>query len=72
MKAKVEIDTESPETFNRILNPSLESRGKVDLNTEVQEESFNVEVETDGIGPLRGTTDNVFRLASLARKITER
>ena len=72
MKAKVEIDTENPETFNRILNPSLESRGKVNLDTEVQEESFNVEVETDGLGPLRGTTDNVFRLASLARKITER
>ena len=72
MKAKVEIDTEDPEAFNRILEPSLESRGKVNLDTEVQEESFNVKVETDGLGPLRGTTDNVFRLASLARKITER
>ena len=72
MKATVEIDTEDPEIFNRILEPSLESRGTVNLDTEVQEESFNVEVETEGLGPLRGTTDNVFRLASLAKKITER
>ncbi|QGA80460.1 KEOPS complex subunit Pcc1 [Candidatus Nanohalobium constans] len=71
MKTTVHIDSETPKSLDKILSPSLESRGKVELQTKVTGESFQVEIETDGLGPLRGTTDNVFRLASLAQKITE-
>ena len=71
MKTEIQIDSKDAETLDQILSPSLRSRGKVNLDTEVQENSFNVEIETEGIGPLRGTTDNVFRLASLAKKITQ-
>ena len=72
MKAEIQIETSDPEKFDRILSPSLESRGKVKLNTDTDNESFQVSVETDGLGPLRGTTDNIFRLTSLAQKITQR
>lgn len=72
MKNTVEIDTDQPETLDKILTPSLQTRGKVKINTQIEEDSFKVEVETDGLGPLRGTTDNIYRLTSLAQKITTR
>jgi len=71
MRTQIQIDSKDVETLDKVLSPSLESRGKVNLDTEVQENSFEVKIETDGLGPLRGTSDNVFRLASLAKKITE-
>ena len=70
MKAELKIDTEDSETLREILGPSLESRGKVDLKVEAKE-GLEVEIQTDGLGPLRGTADNVFRLTSLAKKIYE-
>lgn len=72
MKNTVEIDTDQPETLDKILTPSLQTRGKVQINTQTEKDSFKVEVETDGLGPLRGTTDNIYRLTSLAQKITTR
>ena len=71
MKTDISINSETPETLDKILKPSLESRGKVNLRTQVSEDCFEVMIETDGLGPLRGTSDNVFRLASLAKKITQ-
>lgn len=71
MKSEIQIDTEDSDVVNDILSPSLESRGKVDLETEPKDDSVGIKVETEGLGPLRGTTDNVFRLASLAKKIYE-
>ena len=71
MKTQISINSETPETLDKILKPSLESRGKVNLKTQVNEDCFEVMIETDGLGPLRGTSDNVFRLASLAKKITQ-
>jgi len=71
MKTQISVNSETPETLDKILNPSLKSRGKVDLDTDTKENSFEVTIQTEGIGPLRGTTDNVFRLSSLAHKIIE-
>jgi tRNA threonylcarbamoyladenosine modification (KEOPS) complex Pcc1 subunit len=71
MRAEIEIDSESPDKIEKILSPSLESRGKVELSTSADKDSVDVDIETDGLGPLRGTTDNVFRLAGLAKKIYE-
>lgn len=71
MKSEIQIDTEDSDVVNDILSPSLESRGKVELETESKDGSVEIKVETEGLGPLRGTTDNVFRLASLAKKIYE-
>ncbi|MFB6100502.1 MAG: KEOPS complex subunit Pcc1 [Candidatus Nanohalobium sp.] len=71
MKTQISIDSEDAETLEEILSPSLESRGKVNLETEAIDDTVEIRVETDGLGPLRGTTDNVFRLTSLAKKIHE-
>jgi tRNA threonylcarbamoyladenosine modification (KEOPS) complex Pcc1 subunit len=71
MKSEISIDTEDSETLSKILSPSLKSRGKIDLGLETMSNQVVISVETDGLGPLRGTTDNVFRLSSLARKIYE-
>lgn len=71
MKSQLEIDSDNPGKLGKILEPSLRSRGKVELGLETEDDSVNVEVVADGLGPLRGTTDNVFRLASLAKKIYE-
>lgn len=71
MRTQIEIKSEKPEKLDNILTPSLKSRGKVEINTEARSKVYAVEIETEGLGPLRGTTDNVFRLSSLAKKITE-
>ena len=68
MKTQISIDSRDAEALDSILSPSLESRGKVNLETEATEDEVKVRIETDGLGPLRGTTENVFRLASLAKK----
>lgn len=71
MKTEISIDSGNPKQIDKILTPSLKSRGKVNLDTETSKNSFEVIISTDGLGPLRGTTDNVFRLTSLANKIVE-
>lgn len=71
MKTQISINSRDAETLERILSPSLKSRGKVNLETETTDHEVEIKVETDGLGPLRGTTDNVFRLSSLAKKIYE-
>lgn len=71
MKAEIRIDTENPGTLKKILAPSLESRGKVELEVDSLGKDVGIDIETEGLGPLRGTTDNVFRLAGLAKKIYE-
>lgn len=68
---KAEIRIDGSETIGEILEPSLESRGKVDLDVDSQDGEIKVTVETDSLGALRGTTDNVFRLSSLAKRIYE-
>ena len=71
MKSEISIEAENPEGLSDILSPSLESRGKVELDVETTKSQVTVSVKTEGLGPLRGTTDNVFRLSSLAKKIYE-
>ncbi|MFB6203674.1 MAG: hypothetical protein ABEK01_04250 [Candidatus Nanohaloarchaea archaeon] len=69
MKSTVEIDTERPGEIAEILGQSLDSDMKVDYDIEVKDEKAVFTVEADGIGPLRGATDSVFRLGSLALKL---
>lgn len=70
MKAELEIDAINPGRLREILRPSIESRDKVNLEVEASD-VLEVYIQTEGLGPLRGTTDNVFRLTSLAKKIYE-
>lgn len=69
MNSKVELETERPEQLKQILEPSLTSDENVRYTMKAGEKTLMVEVETDGIGPLRGCTDTVFRLSTLAMKL---
>ncbi len=69
MNSKVELETERPEKLKQILKPSLASDENVGYTISTGENTLVVEVETDGIGPLRGCTDTVFRLSTLAMKL---
>lgn len=71
MRSEVEIDSEKPEELAQILGKSLTSDQKVSYSIKGEKGSLKVEVETDGLGPLRGCTDTVFRLSSLSKKILE-
>ncbi|MFB6115787.1 MAG: hypothetical protein ABEK04_05905 [Candidatus Nanohalobium sp.] len=69
MKSTVEIDAERPEDLKQILNPSLSSDDTVQYELIPGEDKITIKVDTEGLGPLRGCTDTVFRLATLARKL---
>lgn len=69
MKSKVELETERPKKLKQIIQPGLTSDKNVGYRFETGENKLMVEVETNGIGPLRGCTDTVFRLSTLAMKL---
>lgn len=69
MKSTVEIDTERPEDLKQILKQSLSSDDTVQYELIPGEDQITIKVNTEGLGPLRGCTDTVFRLTTLARKL---
>lgn len=69
MRSEVELETERPKKLKQILEPSLISDENVQYSMSAGENTLMVEVETDGIGPLRGCTDTVYRLSTLAMKL---
>lgn len=69
MRSEVELETERPEKLKQVLEPSLVSNEDVSYEIKTGKNKLMVEVETDGIGPLRGCTDTVFRLSTLAMKL---
>lgn len=68
MEAEVKIDAGEPAELKSILAPSLKTDDNVIYRLEATEEKLRIEVETEGMGSLRGCTDTIFRLSSLARK----
>lgn len=68
MEAEIAIDAERPEELLEVLRPSLTSDNSVTYSLNTNEEQIVIKVETEGLGALRGCTDTVFRLSSLARK----
>ena len=69
MKTEVELETDRPEKLKQVLEPSLVSTEDVSYEIVTGKNKHMVEVKTDGIGPLRGCTDTVFRLSTLAMKL---
>ena len=69
MRSEVELETERPKKLKQTLEPSLISDENVQYSMSAGENTLMVEVETDGIGPLRGCTDTVYRLSTLAMKL---
>ncbi|MBC5792561.1 MAG: hypothetical protein H8Z69_00835 [Nanohaloarchaea archaeon] len=71
MRSEIEINSSQPSNLVRVLEKSLTSDNKVNYVINGEEGRLKIEVETDGLGPLRGCTDTVFRLSSLSKKILE-
>ena len=69
MRSSIEIDTESPEELLKILEPDLEKGDRVSTTATTENSSVRLETETDSLGTLRGSTDGLLRLSSLAEKI---
>ena len=72
MRSCLEIDAESPEKVKDVLEPSLDQSKQVKHEIISVKNQVRIETETDTLGQLRGATDGVFRLSSLAKKILER
>ena len=69
MRSSVEIDAERPGDLKQILIPSLSSSDTVQYELIAEEDKITINVDTEGLGPLRGCTDTVFRLTTLAKKL---
>ena len=68
----MEIDTESPDEVEEVLEPSLDDSKQVKHEIISVKNKVRIETETDTLGQLRGATDGVFRLTGLAKKILEK
>lgn len=71
MESSLEIDTESPDEVEEVLEPSLDDSKQVKHEIISVKNKVRIETETDTLGQLRGATDGVFRLTGLAKKIIE-
>jgi tRNA threonylcarbamoyladenosine modification (KEOPS) complex Pcc1 subunit len=71
MKSEVRIDSMEADTLEEVVKPSLQSEGRVSVEVDSTDNELVTRIETDSLGALRGSTDNVFRLTSLAKKIYE-
>ncbi len=72
MNSSLEIDTQSPEKVKEVLEPSLDESKQVKHEIISVKNRIRINTETETLGQLRGATDGVFRLSSLAKKIIER
>ncbi len=71
MKSTVEVETERPKAVKRCLTPSLTSDDNVEYSLKASEDCLVIDFEAGTLGHLRGTSDTVYRLLSLSKKIIE-
>lgn len=71
MKSSLEIDASSPEDVKEAIEPSLEDSKQVKHEIISVKNKVKIKTEAETLGQLRGGTDGVFRLSSLAKKIIE-
>ena len=69
MKSKVEIELKEPDLLREVLEGSLQGNKKVNYKLETRKNKLEVNTTTETLPQLRGCTDTVFRLSSLAQKI---
>lgn len=72
MRAELDIEAERPGQLYRCVSPSLVTDENVSYGLEFNDEALNVVFEAGSIGHLRGSSDTVFRLLSLSKKLLER
>jgi tRNA threonylcarbamoyladenosine modification (KEOPS) complex Pcc1 subunit len=72
MESKITIESSKTEELEKVLRPSFEGDSeKVDTVIHSSGQEVEIETEAETLGQLRGATDSVFRLSSLAKKIIE-
>jgi len=69
MKACLEFQSENAQELQEAVGLSLTSSNKVEYDYKIVNESFVVDVSTESLGSLRGSTDAVFRLVSLSERL---
>lgn len=69
MKASLEFESENTEQLKQAVGLSLESSNKVSYSCFTEDNRFKVDIDTDRLGSLRGSTDAVFRLVSLSERL---
>lgn len=69
MKASLEFDTDNPKEIEDAVGLSLQSSERVNYAYSTSGRNFKVDISTDSIGSLRGSTDAVFRLVSLSERL---
>ena len=72
MESKVFVEAERPQLLERCLSPSLRTDENVSYSLESDQEGLSIEFEASKLGHLRGSSDTVFRLLSLSKKLVER
>lgn len=72
MDTKVQVEVERPQLLERCLFPSLRTDENVSYSLESNQEGLSIEFEASKLGHLRGSSDTVFRLLSLSKKLVER
>lgn len=71
MEARVYVETERPRLVRDCLSPSLESDDNVSYSLESDNDGVEICFEASKLGHLRGSSDTVFRLLSLSKKLVE-
>lgn len=69
MQANLRFETGNAEELRKVVGISLESTGQTEYETEVDGGDLVIDIRTEGLGALRGSTDTAFRLVSLAEKL---
>ena len=69
MKTDISFELSEPVLTADSVRPSLKDNEKVTYRLENQEDSLDINIETEKLGVLRGCSDSVFRLIMLADKI---
>ena len=69
MKASLSFDSNNSELIEEAVGLSLSSSDRVKYDYSADEKCFKVDISTDSVGSLRGSTDAVFRLVSLSERL---
>lgn len=72
MKSNITVEADRSEGLRRCLSPSLMTDENVSYSLEASNDCLDISFQADKLGHLRGTSDTVYRLLSLSKKILER
>lgn len=71
MESTVRVESERPDLLADCLSPSLASDENVSYSVSADSEAVEISFSAGKLSHLRGSSDTVFRLVSLSKKIIE-